>query len=186
MLCFQGRVWHKFDEMPTPDRNRRPVRPLDAATLHALALAYVARYATTSAKLKRYLDRKIAERGWSEGSPADVQGIVARMAELRYIDDEIFAQNRAEALRRRGYGAGRVRLALASSGIARDLCEQAALETPEEARDAAIRYAQRRRFGCFGETAPDRKLFEKQLAAMVRAGHGFEIARVVLTIGKDD
>ena len=37
-----------------PNRNRREARPLDAARLDELALTYVARFATSAAKLERY------------------------------------------------------------------------------------------------------------------------------------
>src|SRR5690606_22662366 len=43
---------------------RRAPKPLDAARLDELALTYVARFATSAAKLERYLKRKLRERGW--------------------------------------------------------------------------------------------------------------------------
>ena len=44
---------------------RRKLVPLDSAQLEALAVSYVARYATSCAKLSRYLARKIRARGWT-------------------------------------------------------------------------------------------------------------------------
>jgi regulatory protein len=53
-----------------PGRRKRPPKPLDSARLEELALAYVARFSTTAAKLERYLRRKLRERGWEgEGEP---------------------------------------------------------------------------------------------------------------------
>jgi regulatory protein len=43
-----------------------------------------------------------------------------------------------------------------------------------------LRFARRRRIGPYAETAPDRASRERALGAMVRAGHGFEIARAVV------
>jgi regulatory protein len=50
----------------------------------------------------------------------------------------------------------------------------------EGAADAALRFARRRRIGPYAESAPDRTGREKALASMVRAGHGFELARAVV------
>ena len=47
-------------------------------------------------------------------------------------------------------------------------------------RSAVVALARRRRFGPFGELANDPARRDKQLAAMLRAGHGFADARHVL------
>jgi len=52
-------------ERPTrADRPARKARPLKPESLSEMALAYVSRFATSQAKLTRYLNRKLAERGW--------------------------------------------------------------------------------------------------------------------------
>ena len=48
----------------------RSKRPLGAAKLDELALAYVARFATSRAKLMRYLSRKVRESEWIDDSDA--------------------------------------------------------------------------------------------------------------------
>ena len=61
-----------------------------------------------------------------------------------------------------------------------------ALEPGEgQRRRAALVLARKRRFGPYarpaeGDAEAQRKLHEKRLAAMVRAGHDFEIARRVI------
>ena len=50
----------------------------------------------------------------------------------------------------------------------------------DEAASAALRFARRKRIGPFAESALDRAGREKALAAMIRAGHGFEIAKAVV------
>ncbi|NJS14861.1 MAG: hypothetical protein HC788_09905, partial [Sphingopyxis sp.] len=84
-------------------------RPLDRARLDELALAYVGRFATSEARLARYLGRKLFERGWDdEGSSSDaVTAAVARCARLGFVDDGEFAQMRGGALARRGLGERR-------------------------------------------------------------------------------
>tara|TARA_B100000678_G_scaffold164601_1_gene137440 strand:- start:1221 stop:1781 length:561 start_codon:yes stop_codon:yes gene_type:complete len=163
----------------TSRRRRRPSRPLDDTALRDLALSYAGRYATTAAKLKHYLQRKIRERGWAGEDEPQVDRIVARFVELGYIDDEAFAEVRTRDLLRRGYGARRVAQALHHAGVdaeAMDLPGPSAAET----RAAALAFARRRRLGPFGAEPPDQKMREKQLAALVRAGHDFEAARAMV------
>ena len=161
------------------ERRRRSPKPLDSARLEELALAYVARFSTTAAKLERYLRRKLRERGWEgEGEPR-LAALVERYVELGYVDDEAFARSRSGSLLRRGYGERRVRQALGEAGVAEDLRER--LRPDEtEARRAALALARRRRFGPFGGAKPDRPLREKQIAAMLRAGHPLDNARRIV------
>ena len=140
---------------------------------------YVARFATSSGKLSDYLRRKLRERGWEDEGEPDVAGLVARYAELGYIDDEAWAKARSDGLLRRGYGARRVGQALHAAGIDEDIRED--LQPGEaERRRAALVLARKRRFGPFGGDMPERDVREKQFAAMVRAGHSFDAARALV------
>ncbi|MGB3753374.1 MAG: RecX family transcriptional regulator [Parerythrobacter sp.] len=162
-------------------RVRPPPKPLDEQKLRDLSLSYVARFSTSAAKLERYLARKLRERGWSEdeGARPDIAALVARYVELGYIDDAAYAKSKAGSLLRRGYGARRVGQALYADGIAEDV--RIAVD-PEEAarREAAIVLARKRRFGPFFMGELDSARAEKQTAAMLRAGHGFDAVRTVI------
>ena len=57
--------------------------------------------------------------------------------------------------------------------------EQLEVVPPAELR-AALALAKKRRFGPFGNELPDRTVREKQLAAMLRAGHPLDLARALL------
>lgn len=102
---------------------RRP--PLDSAAIERLAIGYAGRYATSRAKLRDYLKRKLGERGWADGDGATLSAaaavidtIVERFAELGYVDDRALAESRARTLAARGYGARRLGQALGALGIA--------------------------------------------------------------------
>lgn len=165
-----------------PTREKRAPRPLTPAALEELALAYVARFATSAAKLERYLKRKLRERGWAEGEQgeeADLPALVARFVERGYIDDAVFARARSGDLLRRGYGANRVNQALGQAGIAESV--RADVAPPEAARRrAALHLARKRGFGPFALQPVDREKREKAIAAMLRAGHSFDHARAVI------
>jgi regulatory protein len=163
-------------------RTPRKPRPLGPAKLEELALAYVARFATSAAKVESYLVRKLRERGWEGEQPPQPAAIVERFVEMGYIDDEAYARAKSGGLLRRGYGPRRVAQALGAAGIAEDIREEVRAGEAEERR-AAVAFAARRRFGPWsrdGGVGADRDQRQKQFAAMLRAGHGFDAARAVI------
>lgn len=161
---------------------RRPAPPLDPASLERLALRYVERYATTRGKLRAYLARKLRERGWDgEGSPAP-EMIVARFAEQGYVDDRGFGEVRATEMTRRGFGARRVAEALRIAGIEEDDLAPARAVVEDGAVASALAFARRKRLGPYARAPLDQPARDKALAAFLRAGHGFDLARRLLAL----
>ena len=158
-------------------RNSAGRPPYAGDTLEQAALAYAARYATTRARLRSYLLRKLRERGWAEAGEPPLDRLVERMAMLGYVDDGAFASARAEALGRRGYGERHVAAALRAAGISEEDSGDARAAAQEGAWGAALRFAERRRIGPFAAAEPDRAGREKALAAMLRAGHPPALAK---------
>lgn len=155
---------------------KRAPKPLDRARLQELALAYVARFSTTGAKLERYLKRKLRERGWDDEGEPDVAALAQRYAELGYVDDAAWAKSKSGSLLRRGYGPRRVKEALGAAGVAETI-RDSLRPGDAEMRHAALALARKRRFGPFGKEQPDAARREKQIAAMLRAGHMLDSAR---------
>ena len=159
--------------------SQRPRPALDAATLDALAIHYVGRYATTAGKLSYYLNRKLRERGWAGDSAPDIDAIVQKCVDAGYVNDRSFAEARARTLERRGLGERRVVQALQAAGI--DAAIVADLAPSEAAADAAAdRFARRKRIGPYDDAPPDPLRRRKQIEAMLRAGHRFDVARRVI------
>ena len=164
----------------TQTSQKKPRPALDDEGLERLALHYAGRYATTRAKLRAYLARKLAERGWGGSGPPPIERLVARFAELGYVDDRAFAVARGAALIRRGYGARRVDDALRAAGIEAEDAAPARAEARDGGWAAALRFAERRRIGPFAETRADHALRQKAMAAMLRAGHDMDHVRRIL------
>lgn len=172
-------------------------RPLDKTALRDLALSYVARFSTTASKLEQYLARKLRERGIAEDEEGrvqelDVPGLVTDFVRRGYVDDDAYARAKSRDLTGRGYGAKRVEQALWAAGVDEAVRDDNA---PSEAasRRAVILLAKKRRFGPFslgadtetadgdpGALSAARKKREKQVAAMLRAGHSFEHVRFIM------
>lgn len=163
-------------------KDRKPRPPLNREKLQALALHYVGRYATTRARLGDYLRRKVRERGWSGELEPPVEELVRRLAEQGYIDDAAFALMKSRSLVGRGYGASRVRQSLRAAGID-EIDGEAALDLADEERvEAALRFARRRRIGPYADSRPDPAAREKALAALLRAGHPFALAKAIVSL----
>jgi regulatory protein len=169
-------VWHNQGVA----RPSRPAPPLDGAALERLALRYVERFATTRGRLRQYLVHKIRERGWSEDAAPDTEALAERMAAIGYVDDVAFGEAKAASMARRGLGSRRVDQALRHAGIEEE--DRGALQPAidDRAYASALAYARRRRLGPYAATAPDRDARQRATAAMLRAGHSFDLTRRIL------
>jgi len=136
--------------------------------------------------LKIYLNRKLSERGWHGSDRPDVDGLTGKLSSLGYVNDEVFAAARAASLQRRGFGERRVRQSLRAAGIEEADTAQLGPSLADGAREAALRFAKRKRIGPFASSEPDREARQKAFAAMLRAGHSMEVVREVLNASPGD
>ncbi|WP_112383428.1 RecX family transcriptional regulator [Sphingomonas carotinifaciens] len=180
-VLIPASLWHKQGV----SAERRPPKPLDNAALERLALRYVERFATTRGKLIAYLRRKVRERGWA-GEPGDAAALADRMVDLGYVNDRVFAEARVGALGRRGLGARRVAGALREAHVGEADSEALAPVIEGQAMAAALTFARRKRIGPYGRGEADRDVQQKQLAAMLRAGHDFALSRRIVACAPGD
>ena len=172
---FMAQSWRVKSRAP-----RKPRPPLDGEALERLAIFYVGRYATTRAKLARYLQTKLASRGWSAAGDPPIASIVERMAAAGYVDDSAYAEAKTASLQRRGYGERRVTMALRAAGIAEQELDDAREAARSGSMQAALAFARRRGLGPYAQAMPDRDQRNRAFAAMMRAGHSSEIVRKIL------
>ena len=158
-------------------RKSRP--PLTPGKLEELALNYVGRFATSRSKLLAYLRRKIRERGWEGDNEPPVEELADRMVRLGYVDDRAFALSKARSLTGRGYGERRIRQALTIAGIDDVHSADARQLAEEESVAAALKFASRKSIGPYRTSKPTPQERERAIAAMVRAGHRFALAKAI-------
>lgn len=175
--------------MTAKSKKPRTVRRASAASLDNAAMAYLQRYSASEASLRQVLAKKLLRaaavhpdtdieqaQGW-------IDEVVAKCLRLGLIDDDNYAGNKARALRERGDSARQIRAKLSARGIAPDridrALEMADVEAGTDDTAAAWRLAQRRRLGPYrlSERAEHR---QRDLAALARAGYGYDIARQVI------
>ena len=90
--------------------------------------------------------------------------------------------SKARALGGRGYGARRVGQALHAARINEDDGAAARELADEEKVDAALRMARKRRVGPYANAPLDQVQREKAIGGMLRAGHGFALARAIVAM----
>lgn len=168
-------------------RDRRPLPPLNRAALERMALRYVERFATTRGRLIAYLKRKLRERGWEEDAPPpDPEAIAEKFAELGYIDDRAYAESKAASMGRRGLGARRVTETLRHAGVGEEDREAVAPVIEGDVIASALAFAKRKRIGPWSRSVAENKERERQVAAMVRAGHAPSLAWKIVRMTTDD
>ena len=115
---------------------------------------------------------------------AHVDALVARLVSVGLVDDRVYAEGRALSLHRRGTAARVIRARLRQKGVGDDDIEAALATVAEENTDgdlaAAVNLARRRRLGPYRRTNPEPDRRQRDLAALVRAGFSYDIARRVL------
>jgi len=156
-------------------------RPVDRRSLEAAALRYLSQRGASRAQLARALKRRVerdARRREVDPDPAAeewIEEVLGKMEGWGYLDDAKYARDKAKAMRRRGASRRKIEAKLAEKGIARDLADDALEgEARGAEREAAEALVRRRRFG------RDPERWQKELAALARAGFSYDVAKTVL------
>lgn len=161
-------------------------KPATPERLRRGALAYLERYASSTANLRRLLLRRVARSASlhdtdPEEGRAAVEAILESLVRVGLLDDRAFAESRVTSLRRRGLSRQGTLAALARSGIGRDAAEAVMPDTSlqDEIAAAAV-FARRRRLGPHrpAEQRAERRL--RDMAALGRQGFSGEVARRVI------
>ncbi len=170
-------------------RTRRP-RRVPPGGVEAAALDYLRRFDVPERKLRDHLRAKVRRSAEAHGDDVtalldEVEAVMARLLARRFVDDGRHAEARATALLARGVPPLAVRTRLRNAGVAASSIEAAIAAWrdahPEEQPDveAAWAYARRRGLGPYRFTDRAERR-DKDLAAMMRAGHAMRVARAVI------
>ncbi len=168
---------------------RRAGRPVTSDDLEQLALDYLARFASSAANLRRVLKDKVERSARlhdtnREAGLAAIEALIGRLVAAGALDDRRFAEGRAQSLFRRGASRRAIAGKLAEKGVGEAEIAAALASLDELAADpdfaAAAAYAKRRRLGPFRAPTARAAQRNKDLAALGRAGFGFDVARRIV------
>lgn len=191
--------------MGSGEKDRKPnakkgPKKVSAAYLERAALHYLGRFSSSKANLKAVLVRKVRRRNEGFATPSSeqmawIEDVVAKCERYSYVDDERYAQQRAESMLQRGKPARAISMDLKQKGISEETvgCVLTGLEAEGAAdinKAAAAAFVKRRRFGCFRRAIEDpealTKKKEKELGSMARAGFGFELCKEMLLLSEEE
>ncbi len=161
-------------------KNDASPEPVSAALIERWALAYLERFPSSAANLRRVLLRRVRRHGVEDEGPARaaIDMVVERLRGLGAIDDVAYAAARARSRLRRGQSLRTIRAGLAGKGVAAaDV--GTALAGLEGNLDlaAACAFARRRRLGPYRREEADAT---RELGAFARAGFSRTVAAAVL------
>ena len=169
---------------------RKKPRRLEPKHLKDIALDYLAKFASSSAKLKTVLKRRIDRSARAhEDDPAplmaEMERLLSELVAKKILNDAAFAEMKTKSLARRGGSKRKIEATLAASGVSRADTSNAIAklreEEPEAEFAAAVAFAKRRRLGAFRartDDSPERR--RKDLGAMARAGFAMDVAKKAL------
>lgn len=175
-------------DQPGHRRRKRPA-PATPEALNKAALAYLNRYATSRANLRRVLLGRVERAARAHGSDREagaeaVEQILNRLAEAGLLDDGAYAAGQARRYLRAGASAHYIRAKLAAKGLGSALIEQAITalrdELPEPELSAALTFARRKRLGPYRPEPERAARRERDLAALDRRGFDLEVARKII------
>jgi regulatory protein len=157
--------------------------PVSATLIERWALAYLERFPSSAANLRRVLLRRVRRLEVEDEAPARaaIDAVVERLRGLGAVDDVAYAAARARTRLRRGQSLRTIRAGLADKGVAAADMEAAfdGIGDQRGALDlgAAASFARRRRLGPFRREEADKA---RELAAFARAGFTRAVAEAVL------
>lgn len=168
----------------------KPPKRVTPQYLENAALHYLERFASSTENLRRVLMRKVARSAQAHGTDPEegarwVDDLLARYRRSGLLNDETYAQFRAESLHRRGTSSRGIAQKLAAKGIDREQADRALDHLEEEVGGeidltAALALARRRRLGPYRPTESRAAHRDKDLAALGRAGFSYETARRIV------
>ncbi len=187
LMLEHSRKPQKTDQKRPEKRYRIPTEE----RLTRQALYYLDRYASSASNLRRVLERKVMRAAAShDRDPAEFQtmidSVMAKCQRSGVVDDMQYAETKIAGQRRRGRSRRQIEAKLRSKGIAADVLDKAFESDTKDDQTAAVILARRKRIGPW-RTRGDRDAFrDKDMAALCRAGYGFDIARRIVDGDADE
>ncbi len=160
-------------------RSRVPAVPLSPEAARERALGQAFRALARGPRSRSEIETALARRGYEA---ATIASVLARLAELNYLDDGLVADAVARGAERKQLGSRRVALTLGRRGVARDVVERTARSSGAGDLERARAFLARR----FPSGLP-RERAERQRAMRLLAARGFpgDVVRKAMGIDFD-
>jgi len=154
------------------------------------AMYYLQRFAAPEAQLRLVLQRKVIRAAMKGAEiPAEcpqwIEKAVEKCIKLGFVNDQVFAEQKALSMRRQGKARNFIATTLQQKGVDKELIRDILNKDGEQDADAemkaAIRTVKRKRLG--RDDTPEGR--QKDLAKLVRGGFSMDVARRALATKGD-
>ncbi|MBO6893093.1 MAG: regulatory protein RecX [Roseibium sp.] len=164
--------------------SRKPRLPTEERLTRA-ALHYLERYPSSSANLRKVLERRVMKAcRFHERDPEEfsefIDATLDKCIRAGLVNDATYAETKAFAMKRRGASSRKIQAYLTAKGVDRGTIETVLQSEDQDELSSAFIYARRRRLGPFRKSADRTERRDKDMAALCRAGFSFELARQVV------
>jgi len=175
-----------------PRTEKKPPKKITEKYLYNSGLAYLQRFPASTPHFKRVMGRKIDKscnyhkEQSKEDSLAMLEATIAQFVRMGLLNDEAYLSGMITSLRRRGLSTQAILSKLGMKGMGQDKVLEAlrsydgdaGVANPDLA--AAVLLTRRKRIGAFRKN--DEADRNKELAALARAGFGFDVAQRALSL----
>ena len=180
------------DDTGAPEKKKfekKIPKKITESHLRNVALYYLQRYASSSQNLRAFLQRRIqrASKHHETNIPETyiwVEKIIVDYERVGLLNDEVFLASKLGSLRRKGESRRVVEMKLKQKGLdGAMIAEKLLAEEDDTEWVAALRHVERKRLGPHrlpSRIKDDVNYFEKDMAAMARAGFTYELAKKAL------
>ena len=181
-----------------PSNKPKTPRKISERYLHNAGLAYLQRFATSSAHFKTVMMRKI-DKSCRHHTDQDrdvceemLNKLIVKFQDLELLNDEAYIRGTVTSSRRKGLSSLKIKQKLMLKGVQTNDIETAIqahddieYESDEEGDLlAAVTFIRRKKFGAFD--IDQKKQFDKCLATMGRAGFQYNIASKILNMSMEE
>jgi regulatory protein len=199
LSCPSSELFLPPTDSSDPEPSSATPDAITPAAFHEAALDYLARYAASTARLRRVLERRLrrrtADRDALEAARTIIAEVIEKLTAQGFLEDGRYASVKAESLVRQGRSRRWIEAKLSADGVAPALIQSALKNLSEGNANAelvaAIAFARRRRLGPYrtskrGSQVEPKKLAEREMAAFARAGFDRRTTRIVLEAGSPE
>ena len=164
---------------PPTQKTKKPPRKITLEYLKNAGAYYLGRYASTTARFRDVMMRKIQRSIKEHGEPSLteanlwLQTVIDDFIRLGYLNDKVFSESFSKSLKIKGLSTRKISIKLAERGI----------EAPEnfEIDDLTqlLIFLKRKRWGAFSKKDEDR---QKLLARLARHGFSYSVCEAGLNM----
>lgn len=177
-------------------RGKKPPKKITEKYLYNSGLAYLQRFPASVPHFRRVMKRKIARScnyhkdQETENCLALLETTITQFERMGLLDDESYLTGMVNSLRRRGLSTQAIISKLGQKGFSHDKVTATLRAHDENSGNregdlaAALLLVRRKRIGAYRRDEDGDR--NKELAALARAGFGFDIAQKALSSTRDE